>query len=145
MRSSDDAVRVIGPLQEDAVRDAWPKVEAYLAAALERDGWKQGVEDVLADVASGQSGFYVVQDFESGDILAAVVCDSVEYPRSTVLNIGLLGGRDLYRWAHLLGWFEAEAARLGCDTVRISGRPGWGRIFPDYHESHRVFERKVVV
>ena len=141
----DTGVAVIGPLNEQAVRDAWPKVVGYLAEALDRDGGKMLPDDVLEQIAQGLMGLYTVVDFATGEILAALVCEAQEYARESVFNIAYCGGRDLYRWAGLLGEMEREAARLGCQTVRITGRPGWGRIFPDYREMNRIFERRVVV
>lgn len=141
----DAGVSVVGPLNEEAVRDAWPKVVGYLAEALDRDGGKMLPGDVLKQIADGFAGLYTIVDFETGEILAAIVCDVQEYAHSNVFNLAYCGGRDLYRWAHLLGDFEREAARLGCDTVRITGRAGWGRVFPDYREICRVFERRIVL
>ena len=144
MPSSDSATSLIGPLEEQGVRDAWPKVEGFIREALERDGWKVRPSDLMQQIASGEIGLYVVRD-EGGEILGAVACEVQEYPNANVFNIAYCGGHELHRWAHLLGNLEAEAARYGCETVRITGRAGWGRVFPDYHEVQRVFERKVVV
>lgn len=145
MRCSANGVSVFGPLEEDAAVDAWPKIEGYLSDALERDGWKLGPADLLQQVAEGLTGLYVIEDDETGEILGAVAAEVQEYQRVTVFNIAFCGGRDLYRWAGLLAAMEQEAVRLGCPIVRITGRPGWGRVFPDYSEVHRVFERKVMV
>lgn len=134
-----------GPLDEDRVMDAWPKVEAFIDSAIAREGWKYTTGDILQQIGEGQLGLYIVTDDETGEILAAIACEVQEYPRRNVFNIAFCGGRDLYRWAGLLGQLEADAVRFGCDTVSITGRPGWGRVFPDYAEVHRVFERKVVM
>lgn len=144
MRFSDNGVTVYGPLEEDAVIAAWPKVEPMMCDALARGGWKLSVEDLIGEIAQGELGVYVVEDDETGELLAALACEIQEHPQVQVFNIAFCAGRDLHRWAHLFGAMEAEAARLGCPIVRITGRPGWGRVFPDYREVHRVFERKVV-
>lgn len=144
MPSSGEELRLIGPLEEEAVREAWPKVEAFLCAALESDGWKVGIDDLLRQISEGAMGLYIVQDFEAGEIIAAATCEVQEYPKSNVFCVAFCGGRELYRWANALAGLEAEAFRFGCDTVRIMGRAGWGRVYPDYTETHRVYERKVV-
>ena len=141
----EPGVSVIGPLQEAAVRDVWPKIAGYLLEALECDGGKMRPDDVLEQIAQGLMGLYVVQDFATGEILAAIACEVQEYPNANVFNVAYLGGRELYRWAHLFGDLEAEAVRLGCPIVRITGRAGWGRIYPDYKEISRIFERRVVI
>lgn len=143
MRFSDNGVSIYGPLEEGDVIDTWPKVEGFLSMALDRDGWKLNSEDLLEQVAQGLIGLYVIEEDE-GRILGAVAAEVQEYPRSMVFNIAYCGGVELHRWAGLLGAMESEAVRLGCDTVRITGRPGWGRVYPDYHEINRVFERRVV-
>jgi len=143
MSSSDSAVRVIGPLDERGVSDYWPKVEPMLAAALERDGWKLRPADLIAQISEGLMGLYVAHDFEKGDVLGAIAAEVQEYPNARVFSIAYCGGHDLYRWAPLIADMEREAVRLGCHVVRIPGRKGWGRVFPDYRETHRVFEREV--
>ena len=145
MRFSVNDVSIRGPLGESEVFDVWPKAEAMFDAALQRDGWKLTTADLLSQVSEGLVGIYLIEDEETGELLAVLAVEVQEYPQSNVLNLAYCGGHDLYRWAGLLGAMESEAARLGCDTVRITGRPGWGRIFPDYSEAHRVFERKVVL
>lgn len=144
MRCSANGVTLRGPVSDSEIVDVWPKAEAYLAAALERDGWKMHPEDVLKDLSDGVAGLYIIEDDVTGDLIGALTCESMEYPHSSVFVIGVCGGRELYRWAGLMGAMEQEAARLGCDTVRISGRKGWGAVFPDYTEMHRVFERRIV-
>lgn len=139
-----DMVSLIGPLEEAAIVDTWPKVEGFLKPALERDGSKLTTNDLLQQIGDGMMGLFIIRDFSNGDILAALCCDVQEYPRSIVFNIAYAGGRDLYRWANLLGEFERHAVEMGCDTLRITGRAGWGRVFPDYQEMCRVFERRIV-
>ena len=138
MRFSDNGVTLEGPLDEDGVVDVWPKAETMLCDALDRDGCKLLPIDLLQQISEGLMGLYVVRDDVTGELLSAIACEAQEYPRSMVFNIAYCGGRDLHRWAGLLGALEAEAARLGCDTVRITGRPGWARIFPDYQAKARA-------
>jgi len=143
MRSSADGVTVNGPIDGTEIGVVWPNVEPFLSAALETDGVMTSA-DLLDQMSSGLWGLYVVTEDATGEILGAVCCEVQEWPNGPVFNIAYCGGHSLYRWAGLLGALEAEAVRLGCDTVRITGRAGWGRVFPDYREAHRVFERKVV-
>lgn len=145
MRSSANGTTVEGPLDEEAIRDVWSQAQPYLAKALERDGYKLEPADLLEQIATGLMGMYVITDDDTGEMVGAVACEVQEYPQSQVFNIAYCGGRELHRWAPLLGALEAEAARFGCDTVRITGRPGWGRVYPDYQEACRIYERKVLV
>lgn len=144
MRCSAEGVTIRGPVSDAEIADVWPKVEAMLGAAIERDGSKLLPIDLLKQLSDGLMGLYLIEDDATGEIIAALACDVQEYARSTVFNIAYCGGRDLYRWAGLLGAMEAEAASMSCDTLRITGRAGWGRVFPDYREMCRVFERRIV-
>lgn len=136
--------RLIGPMDGDAVVDLWPMVEPMLIPALEREGWKLKPDQLFRQIADGLMGLYVVQDFQKGEIVAAMACEVQEYPNALVFSIGYCGGHDLETWVHLIADFEAEAKRLGCHVLRIGGRKGWGRIFPDYREVLRIYERELV-
>lgn len=137
-------VSLVGPLDREAVEKLWPVCAPLLAQALERDGWKLKPEQLLAQIAEGLVGLYVVEDFATAEVLAALACEVCEYPNAQVFSVSYLGGRDAHRWVHLIADVEREAVRLGCHVVRIPGRKGWGRVFPDYAEVHRVFEREVM-
>jgi hypothetical protein len=144
MRCSVNGVSVEGPLGEEEVADVWPKAEPMLSAALETDGVLT-TNDLFAQMSDGLWGLYIVKDDETGEVLGAVCCEVQQWPLGDVFNIAHCGGHSLHRWAGLLGALESEAVRLGCETVRIEGRKGWGAIYPDYREVKRVFERRVVV
>lgn len=140
----EDAVRLSGPLNGEGVAKLWPQCEPLLASALERDAWKLKPDQLLTQIADGLMGLYVVHDFASGELLAALACEVQDYPNARVFVVAYCGGHDAHRWAQLIGDVEREAARLGCHVVRIPGRKGWGRVFPEYRETYRVFEREIL-
>jgi hypothetical protein len=135
-------------LGAEAVREYverwWPQCEPLLEKALERDGWKLTPDQLLDQICSGLMGLYVVTDLSTAEVLAAAACEALEYPNANVFSIAYLGGREAHRWAHMIGLLEQEAVDLGCHVVRIPGRKGWARVFPEYREVHRVFEREVI-
>lgn len=136
--------RLVGPLDGDAIAAQWAIAEPMLARALERDDWKMKPDQLYEQIAAGMMGLYLAQDFATGETLAAMACEVQDYPNARVFSIAYCGGREAWRWAGVaIAEFEREAARLGCHTVRIPGRKGWGRVFPDYRETHRVFERRI--
>ena len=139
----EHTTRLIGPLQKEAFDGIWPVVEPYLANALERDGWKLRPDDLHNQITSGVMGLYVVQDFKTAEILAALACEVQEYPNAAVFSIAFAGGKDMERWQHLIAEIEMHAKALGCHVVRIPGRAGWARVFPEYREAHRVFEKEI--
>lgn len=139
----DTGVALVGPLDQAAVEKLWGVASEMLIPALEREGWKIKPDQVLKQISEGLMGLYVVQDFISGEVLAALICEAQEYPNAQVFCVSYLGGKDVHRWSHLIADVEMEALRLGCHIVRIPGRKGWGQIFPTYREVYRVFEREV--
>lgn len=137
--------RVRGPIEREELISVWPKIESFISDALARDGWKSTLDSFLIDVADGVLGVYVVEDEESSEVIGFVAAEVQEYPQTNVFHLAYCGGVQLWRWAELIGSMEAEGARRGCQIVRISGRPGWGRVFPDYREVFRAYERRIVV
>lgn len=135
--------RLVGPLDGDAIAAQWAVAEPMLARALEREGWKMKPDQLHSQIAEGLMGLYLAQDFATGETLAAMACEVQEYPNARVFSIAYCGGREAWRWVHTIADFEREAARLGCHTVRIPGRKGWGRVFPGYRETFRVYEREI--
>lgn len=41
----------------------------------------------------------------------------------------------------LLQYFEDWAEFNECDAIRISGRKGWGRVLPGFHEVERTYDK----
>ena len=140
---TEEATRVIGPLDANGFNHYWPKVEQFLTDALQHEGFKLKPQQLAGQITEGLMGLYVVLDMAHGEVLGALACEVAEYPNENVFVIAYCGGRDLYRWANLIGEMEREAIRLDCRTVRIPGRKGWGKVFPDYRETYRVYERKL--
>jgi hypothetical protein len=141
----EESTRLIGPLDGDAARLHWSECESLLSPALARDGWKITGDQLREQIASGLVGLYVVEDFATGSMLAALACEVLDFPNRKVFSVAYCGGHDAYRWAHLIRAIEEEAAKYGCQVVRIPGRKGWGRVFPEYREVQRIFEREVVI
>lgn len=76
-----------------------------------------------------------------GTIRAAGVTQIVHRCGAKWCHVWLIGGGELHRYAE---WetIIAEAAKAdGCIGMTISGRPGWGRMFPAYRPTAIVLER----
>lgn len=138
-----DVVRIV-QVQTDELEGLWPSVLPWLEGLIEEvslarmtpDDWKKRIEENEAQL------FVVWADLERKP-LAVFVTQMDDYPRARVLSIPLLAGRERKRWEHLLHDVEAWARRSGCTQVEIPGRPGWGRIYPEYEARHVVFVKEL--
>ena len=82
--------------------------------------------------------------FGDGHMTSAVVTRVVVYEASgrTIFRIDFAGGR-LEDAVAYMPQLELLAEAAGCDAMRIEGRAGWKRIFPDWQEVSRVIEKEV--
>lgn len=144
MRSSPDpATRLVGPVGLGDLPAAWAAAEPWLLPALERDGWKVRPDHLLDFIRTGAMELWMCLDTATNEIIAALVTEGLEYPKARIFSLAYCGGRDVARWAPWIVALEDIAAQRGYTHVRIAGRRGWERIFPDYEERFRIFERPV--
>jgi hypothetical protein len=78
----------------------------------------------------------------NAEILAIAITELVRIDRwGKICNIVVCAGRELRAWTPLLTRIEAYARTEGCQRVRISGRRGWLKIFPDYVEQYTTMDK----
>lgn len=53
------------------------------------------------------------------------------------------GGEDMREWVSLLGKIEDYAKAEGCKSLRIYGRPGWGRVLEKYKQIAFVLDKEL--
>lgn len=131
---------VLIPTRE--VYRAAPICLKHLLAVIPYARGRMQISDVLQACYTGKSQLWMVST-EEGEVLAAAVTEIVAYPRRRVCSLFLLGGCEMDRWTYLIDELEAWAKEQGCHVLEIQGRKGWGRVFPDYLETHRVFEKEL--
>jgi len=132
---------MVGPIWKDRLDEFLPLAIPFLAPALAADGNKVGVEDLRGLCESGGMQLWVCRDAVSKEVVAALVTEVLEYPRGMVFSLAFCGGEQVERWAPWIAFFEDLAKTGGCMAMRIPGRKGWGRVFPEYEERFRVFEK----
>lgn len=133
---------VMTPDQVDA---CWPVIRKLLAPAIEHCNGEFEVDDLLEMVVEGHA--FVVVLLGEGIELAAV-CECLKYPRKTVLNVLVLGGKNLDIVAMKFWPRVAEVAKvLGASSVRGAVRPAmeryYRRIAPDAMKAYAILERRV--
>ena len=141
----DLALRMRGPILGDRQRETLDACLPLLIPALESDGWKLNVEDVRELVANGGFQLWVIFDAKKREILAAILSEILEYPRKKVFSLAFCGGHHVERWSYFIGSFAQAAMSQGCHALRIAGRPGWARIFPQMRERARILETDLEV
>ena len=118
----------------------WPQVSHWIRAAIER-GDLGTFDSVESDVLSGQAFLWLA--WNEPDIEAAVVTQLVKTERTKSCVIVACGGKSAPNWSGLISQIESYAKAEGCDAVRIFGRSGWARVYPDYQVARVVLEKRL--
>lgn len=125
------------------VPDIWPHVREFIEAAFAHDRGDDDAEIVHADLLSGGSLLWVAWDDERKRIIAAATSKLIKVRRGLICCITSCGGIDIDRWSSCLAAIEAYAKDEGCTLMRIEGRKGFARVFPDYTQPWIVLEKRL--
>ena len=106
----------------EELANVWPKVEDWIARAVDINQGDENLLDVLIAVARGQYGLW----HEPGKWAAIVQVQ--KYPRQTVAAILYCGGNDLEAMARAFEYGKAWAKANGITVVRTYGRRGWKKV-----------------
>lgn len=101
----------------------WNQAAPFLQDALDRSGNEYTLEQVRARLDDGRTQFWPGRR-------SAAVTEIVQVGEKLVLNCWLAGG-DLDELRDMIDAAEVFAARMGCDSVQVSGRKGWVRALRD--------------
>lgn len=111
--------------KEDAER-IWPKVEPYLISALKRWLPVYFSVDLLEMVKEDKAQLWIITNNKEEKLYGAGLTQIIPYPRAKILNIFLLGGKDMKKWKEK--WTDAMeyfGHAQGCEFVQAVGRRGW--------------------
>lgn len=103
---------ITGELDEERIR-------YHIAAALEYSQGTHTVDDVIAQIISGELQLWPGQD-------SVVITQIITYPRKKVLHIFLAGGnqKELKEMdPYVVQWAKDQ----GCTALTFTGRLGWAR------------------
>ena len=116
---------MIEAITPDRVAFVWPEAEPHLRSACEQAG-ERTTHDVLVALVTGNAQLWRVHDS------AWCVTELINYPRKRVANVSLVGGHGAHTWCRELADTCIQwAKRYQADEIRIVGRRGWLRWFPD--------------
>jgi len=112
-------------LRLDSVLDLSTSLQADLQKSLERER-THTLADVEMALRTGDAQLWL-----SDDGLGAAVTEINNYPSGLKRAVIWLSAGRLESVVSMDEDFAALARELGCDEVRLYGRPGWGRVLRD--------------
>lgn len=103
----------------------WAEAGPQLERACQRFG-ERSAHDVLCALVTGNAQLWCAHG------IAWAVTEVINYPRKRVANVSLVAGRGVRLWANdLREELTRWAKRYQCHEIRLVGRRGWHRLFPD--------------
>jgi hypothetical protein len=152
-----ESTRRMGPCfrRDDSVADAiqcicidpayvdrvWPLVSHLIRAAMRKGRSIAELADVEEAVLAGRQLLWVAADRQA--IWAAAVTQLSHLDGEKLCTIVACGGRERARWLPLKAELERFAKAEGCAAIRIHGRRGWAREFPDYRLTRILLEKEL--
>lgn len=131
-----DALVCVAPGQVDAI---WPHVRVFIETAFARGRGDDNAAMIEADVREGRALLWIVWD--GSGLLAAATTKIINAASKKLCIITSCGGRELPRWLAFIADLETYARREGCNALRIEGREGWAKMFPQYRQPYIVLEK----
>ena len=120
--------------KEDA-EHIWPLVEPFLESALKRWLPVYFSKDLLDGVKKNVMQLWIITDDEKEILYGAGLTEIREYPRAKLLNLFLLGAKNMDKWRdQLSAAVEMFAKAEKCEFLQIIGRSGWNK-YPDAFQS----------
>jgi len=119
---SSDEPLMIGQVANPLEWEHWPECEAFLTPALDLsdESWVS----VKKEIAAGDQKVVGVMDGQT--LIAAATLRTIVGKAGNILEIFLVGGKDVARWCSPLAQaIEGAGRHAGCVAVRAWGRPGW--------------------
>lgn len=112
------------------VEAMWPVVGPMLAPAVSLSNGCYEVDDVLAELRTGQQQLWV--DWVDGQTVnAAMTTMFDQYPRKKTLKVVFVGGRKMKKWLpEFISLVEAFARKNGADLLEGFFRKGWVKVWP---------------
>ncbi len=139
--SSDEiAVWAVHP-DDDAIREG---VSHWLSKGCEYSGGRAHVAGILESHYRGLCQMWVV--CAGVDIIGVMTTEITTYVSGKkVFKILTSGGGNMNpeRARRVMDIMEDYGREQGCDAISIEGRPGWKRVYPEFDEIYRVFEKEL--
>lgn len=124
--------------------DEWLKMATILKKASETSPTCH-LATILKNILKRDAQLWALVD-KNNFVVGGLVTQILEHKTSyTTLDIVLCATEDTnVEWQsmrNVLSRLEEVALSMDCDAVRIEGRKGWGKMFPDYTQVYCVFDK----
>jgi len=124
------------------IEELWQHVEPVLAPAFgDKTAPDSTIESTLEALRRGAALLWVVWSEDRRKILAAATTEIWNLASRKVCVVTSCAGQSVEEWSHYLRDMERYAREEGCDVIRIYGRKGWKKFFPDYIEPWTTIQK----
>ena len=127
-------------IQPDELDTVWPRVAGLIAAALNHSKRGFCLTEIKEQIAARKRQLWA--SWPGCEAVGVTQVDA--YPGSMVMTIVAFAGKMPTDWRDILRRMEAHAAELGCNVIRLEGRPGWRRRLPPDYRPGLVEFSKVI-
>lgn len=126
----DQTVHASG-VQAHEIDGIWPYVKAYIEKPLEHSWGELSAEVIKTRLRNKEMQLWVGY-YQSGEIVAAMTTEIVNYPRKKACRIVTLGGYGMDEWSAHINMIEEWAKSNGCDFMESFCREGFTRKMKNY-------------
>ncbi len=123
------------------IERAWPLASDWIKAAFDTGMGDGSLLETRGLLFGGNALLWLIVD--ESQVVGAVVTQVIREQAKKLCVIRALGGRGMKKWRHLIAKIEEYAAQQSCAAVRIYGRRGWQRVYPEYTQPWIALERKL--
>lgn len=119
------------------IANYWNDLIPMLMPAMEDNISGTDINDLFQLCVEGKYQlWYITKD----DKPVGAMCSEVQ---DDVLDIVYIGGTDFAQWQGLMHELEIVAKEQGIKIVRICGRMGWAKLFPDYTSKTYIIAKQL--
>ena len=126
--------------QVNEIEVMWPELVPLIKEVLkkhEKDYTLESIKEMLLNQEVQLWTSYNEQ------IEAFVLTHIAIYPKHKICDIFMCGGSNLGNWLGFMKNIEAWAKSIDCKSVRIQGRIGWKKKFPDFKQTRIIMEKEL--
>lgn len=119
---------MIRHIKTEAIDSYWPIVSGLIEPALDEETSILDVYNKLMDEMMSLLSISI-----HGEIVAACVCEFVDYPRISALRVVAVGGDRMKEWLpDLIDALDEWAEDSKIDRIEQMGRDGWMKVLKGY-------------
>ena len=144
MVESVEDVTLMG-IRHDMVEAIWDKAKPHLEKALEYSDGEFQIDDVLKFLLDRTMQLWVLYDISTHDVVMAGCTEIIDYPRSKICRVVLMGGLSMDLWQAQTPVFEDWAREQGCVQMETLARKGMAKklIKLDYKPVYQVSRKRL--